>query len=90
MKIVLSPEAEAIVKRQLTSGKYENALAVILAGIQLLEQQENLYQGRLQDLQQDAAIGWQDSQQGKVVDGATAMAQIRTNLRSRYNSSNNL
>ncbi|BAY79621.1 hypothetical protein NIES25_61060 (plasmid) [Nostoc linckia NIES-25] len=50
MQIVLAPEVEAFVQRQLTSGKYENALEVILAGIKLLEQQEDIYQGRLQDL----------------------------------------
>lgn len=90
MQITLSPEVEAIVQRQLANGKYENELAVILAGIQLLEQQEKLYQGRLQDLQQAAAIGWEASQRGEVVDGSTAMAQIRANLRSRYNSSDNV
>ena len=50
---------------------------VILAGIKLLEQQEDIYQGRLQELQQDALIGWEASQRGQIVDGAIAMAQIR-------------
>lgn len=84
MQIVLPPEVEALVKRQLTSGKYQNAIEVILAGIKLLEQQEDIYQGRLQNLQQEARIGWEASQQGEVVDGVTAMAQIRANVRSRY------
>jgi antitoxin ParD1/3/4 len=82
MQIILPPEVEALVQRQLTSGKYQNAIAVILAAIKLLEQQEDIYQGRLQDLQQEARIGWEASKQGEVVDGSTAMAQIRTNVRS--------
>ena len=45
------------------------------------------YNGRLQELQQDALIGWEASQRGQIVDGATAMAQIRANLRSRYSTS---
>ena len=57
MQIVLPPEIEALVQRQLTSGKYNNAIEVILAGIKLLEQQQDIYQGRLQELQQDALIG---------------------------------
>ena len=81
MQIVLPPEAEALVQRQLTSGKYKSAIDVILAGIQLLEQQEDIYQGRLSELQRDAMLGWEASQRGEVVDGPTAIAQIRANLR---------
>jgi antitoxin ParD1/3/4 len=87
MQIVLSPEVEALVQRQLTTGKYKSAIEVILAAIQLLEQQEDIYQGRLQELQRDALIGQQASQRGEVVDGAIAIAQIRAHLRSRYSSS---
>ncbi|GAA6615181.1 type II toxin-antitoxin system ParD family antitoxin [Scytonema sp. NUACC26] len=88
MQIVLSAEVEALLQRQLNSGKYQNAIEVILAGIKLLEQQEDIYQGRLQDLQQEARIGWEASQRGEVVDGATAIAQIRANVRSSYGVSN--
>jgi antitoxin ParD1/3/4 len=87
MQIVLPPEVEAIIQRQLSSGQYEDALAVIQAGMQLLEQQEHIYQGRLPELQQAAMIGWQAAQQGQVVDGPTAMSQIRENLHSRYSTS---
>ncbi|MFB2917750.1 ribbon-helix-helix domain-containing protein [Aerosakkonema funiforme] len=83
MQIVLPPEIEALVQRQLTTGKYNSAIEVILAGVKLLEQQD-IYQGRLQELQADALIGWEASQSGEVVDGATAMAQIRANIHSRY------
>ena len=86
MQIVLPPEVEALVQRQLISGKYNSAIEVILAGVKLLEQQQDIYQGRLQELQQDALIGWEASQRGEVVDGATAMTQIRANMRSRYDS----
>jgi antitoxin ParD1/3/4 len=87
MQIVLPPEVEAMVQRQVASGKYTSALEVILAGVKLLEQQEDICQGRLQDLQREARIGWEASLQGKVVDGPTAMAQIRVNLRSRHGAS---
>ena len=82
MQIVLPPEVEALVQRQLTTGKYNSAIDVIFAAIKLLEQQQDIYQGRLQELQRDALIGHLASQRGEVADGATAMAQIRANLRS--------
>ena len=84
MQLVLPPELQAIVQRQVAKGKYTNALEVILAAVKLLEQQEDIYQGRLKELQEEARIGWEASKQGKVVDGATAMAQIRANLRSNH------
>jgi antitoxin ParD1/3/4 len=86
MQIVLPPEVEAIVQRQLTSGNYNSAIEVILAGVKLLEKQQDIYQGRLEELQKDALIGWEASKRGEVVDGATAMAKIRANMRSRYSS----
>ena len=125
MQIVLPPELEALVQRQITSGKYQTVLDVLVAGVQLLEhqdeqlaggditygaldgdrqflplteaemaqqslavlatyQQEDIYQGRLQDLQQDAAIGWQAAQRGDVVDGPTAMETLRADLRAKH------
>ena len=84
MQIVLPPELENLVQRQLASGKYQSALEVILAGIKLLEQQEDMYQGRLQELRQEAQIGWEAAERGELIDGATAMAQLRANLHERY------
>jgi antitoxin ParD1/3/4 len=85
MQVILPPELESMVSRQLTSGKYSDAMAVIRAAIELLEQQEaSIYQGKLEELQQIAQVGWEASQQGNVLDGNVAMKQIRTNLQSRY------
>jgi antitoxin ParD1/3/4 len=85
MQVILSPELESMVSRQLMSGKYPDAMAVIRAAIELLEQQEaDMYQGKLEELQQIAQVGWEASQGGEVVDGIVAMKQIRANLQSRY------
>jgi antitoxin ParD1/3/4 len=76
---------EQLVQQQIDSGKYASIVEVIVAGVKLLEQQD-VYQGRLQELQQDALVGWEASQRGEVVDGMTAIEQIRTGLRSRGNA----
>ena len=83
MQVTLPPELELIVSRQLTSGKYQNAIEVIRTAIELLEQQEDIYRGRLAELIQAAQVGWEASQRGEVVDGQIAMEQIRSNLNSR-------
>jgi antitoxin ParD1/3/4 len=86
--IALPPEVEILVQRQVESGKYRSIEEALLAGMQLLEQQqsggEDIYQGRLPELQRLAQIGWEESQRGAVVDGPTAMNQILEDLRSRF------
>jgi antitoxin ParD1/3/4 len=84
MQVTLPPELELIVSRQLTSGKYQNAIEVIRTAIELLDKQEDIYQGKLGELQQAASIGWEASQRDEVVDGNIAMDRIRSNLKSRY------
>ena len=83
MQIVLPPELEQLIQRQIAAGKYQSALEVITAGIHLLDQQDDIYQGRLPELQQKAQVGWEAAQRGDLVEGPSAMAQIRGNLRSR-------
>ncbi|MGK7889806.1 MAG: type II toxin-antitoxin system ParD family antitoxin [Leptolyngbyaceae cyanobacterium] len=87
MQLTFPPEIEAFVQSQLDSGKYHNQMDLIVAAIALLQKQEDIYQGRLLELQQEALTGWEASQSGKVVDGSTAMAQIRANLHNRYGTS---
>lgn len=77
MQIVLPPELEALIQQQLDSGKYQSAIDVIRAGVIRLQQEEDIYQGRLQELQQDAQIGWEAIQRGEFVDGASAIAELR-------------
>lgn len=83
MDITLPPEVETVVQRQITSGKYKTALEVIKAGIELIEQ-EDIYQRHLEELQQEAKMGWETfPQSSEVVNGATATAKIRANMKSR-------
>jgi antitoxin ParD1/3/4 len=85
MQLSLPPEIAQIVQDQIDSGKYNSIEEVVAAGVKLLEQQD-IYQGRLQELQQEALVGWQASQRGSVVEGTSAIEQIRANLRSRFRS----
>ena len=83
MQIVLPPELEQLIQRQLAAGKDQSVLDAITAGMHLLDQQDAIYQGRLPELQQKAQVGWEAAQGGDLVEGPSAMAQIRGNLRSR-------
>ena len=84
MQIVLPPELEQLVQHQIEIGKYKSAIEVITAGVHLLQQQEDIYKGRLQELQQEVLIGWDAAQRGELVEGTTAIKQIRANLKKRH------
>jgi len=86
VQIVLPPELEELIQRQIAAGNYQSALEVITAGVHLLEQQDDIYQGRLPELQREAQIGWDAVQRGEVVEGPAAIAQIREKLRTRHAS----
>jgi antitoxin ParD1/3/4 len=58
-----------------------------MAGVELLSQQEDIYQGKLQQLQKEATIGWEAAQRGEIVDGPTAMAEIRAHLQANHAAS---
>jgi antitoxin ParD1/3/4 len=57
MQIALPPELEDLIKRQLASGKYQTAIEVLLAGAKLLEQQEDIYHGRLKNYNRKPELG---------------------------------
>ncbi|NEO86242.1 MAG: type II toxin-antitoxin system ParD family antitoxin [Spirulina sp. SIO3F2] len=84
MQLTFPPHLESFVQQQLSNGKYQNRNALILAAVELLQQQEDIYQGRLQELQRDALVGWEASQRGEVVDGPTAIAQMQADLQEKF------
>ena len=85
MIISLPPDLESLVQRQVESRKYATAIEAFLAGMHLLDQQED--DSELENhprLKRLVAIGWEASQRGEVIDGPIAMSQILEDLQSRY------
>ena len=85
MVVSLPPDLERLVQRQVESGKYATAIETLLAGMHLLDQQED--DSELENhpgLKRAVTIGWEASQWGEVIDGPIAMNQILEDLRSRY------
>ncbi len=88
MQLTFPPELDAFIKRQLSDGKYRSLLDLLFAAVKLLQQQEDVYQGRLFELQRDALVGWDALQAGEVVDGPAATGQIKADLQERHSSPN--
>ena len=87
MQLVLTPEIEAYVQQKLSEGKYQSPIDVLQAAVRSLqaqEDEEDIYEGRLAELQEKVQIGWEAYERGETVDVSTAMNQIRENLRKRH------
>ena len=80
MNIVLTPEIEEFVKEQIESGNYQDALAVIREGLQLLADRERIYQGRFQQLKQEIEIGIEELKRGEIFDGEAVFDELEEDI----------
>ncbi len=89
MVIALPPELERLVQRQVESGKYETAIEALLAGMNLLDQQNEseLDPEQLAILRREVKIGMDAIARGEVVEGSTAMEALRQRNHQRYSGS---
>ncbi|MBD2492960.1 type II toxin-antitoxin system ParD family antitoxin [Nostoc sp. FACHB-280] len=88
MNISLTPEIQQFIQNQVASGKYASTEEVIIAGIQLLEERERIYQGRFEELQREIMLGVEASERGEVIDAATIFHQLEQKLQQRRQQSN--
>lgn len=84
MPIALPPELELFAQRQIESGKYHSIEEVLVEGLRSLWEKEDLYQGRLEELRQEAQRGIASVARGELMDLDTAMDAIREKMQQRY------
>ncbi len=77
MSISLTPELEEFIQSQVESGKYASTEEVIIAGIKLLEERENIYQGRFEELKREIIIGVEQLERGERLDGREVIEKLR-------------
>lgn len=83
MEIALTPEVEQFIQSKVNSGQYASASEVFLAGIKLLQDIEQTYQGRYQALRDEVRIGLEAADRGEVVDAETAFKQLQDRLNQK-------
>ncbi|XWK87888.1 MAG: type II toxin-antitoxin system ParD family antitoxin [Phormidium sp.] len=83
MNILLTPELEEFVNKQVESGKYQDGLAVIREALQLLEERQQIYKGRFEELKREVMIGVEQLERGEKIDGETAMRQLTQEIIQR-------
>jgi antitoxin ParD1/3/4 len=76
MNVVLKPEHEQFVQKQLAKGQYGTVDELIGAAFALLSDQEQ----RLEELRQQIAVGTEQIQQGKVVDGESVFDRLQEKI----------
>lgn len=80
MNVSLTPDLEQFIQNQVESGKYTSASAVIQAALRVFVQQQDIYQGRFEELQKEIMIGIEASRRGEVVDADTVFNQLQAKL----------
>ena len=69
MNVHLTPELEQLVKSKLKSGRYNSASEVIREALRLLEQRDEVFTLRKEQMRKQIEEGWREAKRGDFVDG---------------------
>ena len=80
MNIDLTPELERIVQKCVKSGRYSSTDKVVQEALRLLEQREEVYALRQEEVRRQIEEGWQSARRGELVDGDDFFEKIDAEL----------
>ncbi len=80
----LPPDLEQFANRQIASGKYASLDEILLAGLQALAEQEQVYQGRFEELRREVLLGAAEAERGELLDAVPEIEAIRQRLRQSH------
>ena len=86
MNVNLTPELEALVRRKVRSGLYNNQSEVVREALRLLAEQERLREVHLEKLRRALAEGLEQAERGELLDGPEVVAELREFLEQRRTS----
>ena|ERR1700728_4588964 len=87
MTVTLTPEQEKFIEERVRRGEYPSAEIIVNEGLKLVLAKEE-YQRRLVRLRAEINVGVEQIKRGEVVDGETAIENIRKKLRQRERTAN--
>lgn len=76
MNVHLTPELEQFVRNKMKSGGYNSASEVIREAIRLLEERDEIFTLRQDEIRKQIEEGWQSSKRGELVDGDEVLERI--------------
>ena len=77
MNISLTDDLEKLIRRKVESGRYSSANEVILAGLQLLEQEDKRMEPGFAALRTQVQEGIKQAERGELVDGEEAVVRVK-------------
>ena len=80
MNVTLPPELEQFVSQKVESGQYLCESEVILEGLRLLRERDELDRIRLEALRKEIAIGIEQADRGELVDGDVVFERLRQRI----------
>jgi putative addiction module CopG family antidote len=84
MTMPLPPDLQQFADRQIASGKYTSLDEILLAGLRTLAEQEQIYQGRFEELRREVLLGALEAEQGELLDATSEIEAIRQRLHQRH------
>lgn len=84
MTLPLPPDLQQFADRQLASGKYTSLDELVLAGLRVLAEQEQIYQGRFEELRREVLLGALEAERGELLDATSEIEAIRQRLLDRH------
>jgi antitoxin ParD1/3/4 len=78
VNVSLTPALEKLIQEKLNTGLYNSASEVIREALRLLEEQDLLRRMKLEELRRDIAVGIEEADQGKLIEGKEALKKLRS------------
>ena len=83
MNVTIAPELEKFVAEQVNSGAFRSAEDIVAQSLGMLRAQEEFIRSNAAELKEAIAVGLEQIRRREVVDGRTALENIREKLRRR-------
>ncbi len=80
MNVHLTPELEQLVQTRVKSGRYNSASEVVREALRLLEQRDEVFTLRKDEIRKKTEEGWQSATRGEFVDGDEVVDRIDAEL----------
>jgi antitoxin ParD1/3/4 len=86
MNVHLTPELEQLVQNKVKSGRYNSASEVVREALRLLEQRDEVFTLRKDEIRKQIEEGWQAARRGELVDGDEVFDRIDGELEAMERS----
>jgi antitoxin ParD1/3/4 len=83
MTVTLTAEQEQFIAEQLKDGHYRSAADVVAQSLGMLRAQEEFIRANAAELREKIASGLEQIRRGEVMDGKTAIKNLREKLHQR-------